>query len=561
MKSDLISLKISTISIENREFANNNLTYIELTKNLVSIGSCAFYNNRLTNVEIPDSVITIGDYAFYNNKLENIEISKNIKILSPKVFCNNNIKNVLIPNGVISIGNKAFYNNKLTSVKIPDSVISIEENAFDNINIEYKNHLFLSDVIENIGCENIIKASKILDICSNFDLKNIDKKILEIIPINNDCIKGYMTNHKLFTKLSMDIGIKEYQDFYKICFILGLFNLKEQDKVIEVVISIYKKYDINDIHEMIKDIKIEKFNKKISKIILREWDHPKLKEIIKKLYNDYDLISKCIIEQRKETIGKKSKNKEEIEKLKLLKKEIMIDDIIEYIETHSFKINNGNEKLREIIIILKTYLNEKSFNQIQEIYEIARNVKEEIYSDIKEENGSIHYRWISKDDPINIILGYICNCCAKYGAIGEDIMIQSMINPCIKNLVIYGSANNIIGKATAYYNKEKEYLLFNNIEISKSFRESKKTTEEEKREVLNTILRGIYKQIEQMEKKGYKVNQIRIGMRENDLKKEILDFNIKIDHTDLLENYPYKNYDGDANDKREGQAVIKRKIA
>ena len=139
-----------------------------------------------------------------------------------------------------------------------------------------------------------------------------------------------------------------------------------------------------------------------------------------------------------------------------------------------------------------------------------------------------------------------------------DIMVQGMINPCVKNLVVYDGKNNIIGKSTAFYNQDKKYILFNNIEMSKSFL-SNKEVENKKRKVLKAFLEGIKEQVYMMQKNNYLVEEVRIGMLRNDLEEEIIKSNIPIVHKDLLDNYPYKNYSGDANNKEKGQAIIKIK--
>lgn len=66
-------------------------------------------------------------------------------------------------------------------------------------------------------------------------------------------------------------------------------------------------------------------------------------------------------------------------------------------------------------------------------------------------------------------------------------MVQSMINPNIKNLIIYDSMRNVVGKTTAFYNYNQKYILFNNIEIKRSFLDSDKTDITLKKEVLKAI--------------------------------------------------------------------------
>lgn len=62
-----------------------------------------------------------------------------------------------------------------------------------------------------------------------------------------------------------------------------------------------------------------------------------------------------------------------------------------------------------------------------------------------------------------------------------------------------------------------------------------------------------------MVERGYPVDDIRIGMKNNDLEDAIVDSGIEIIHTNFLENYLFNGYIGDASDEKKGQAIIKRK--
>lgn len=624
--NEIIELKLNEKLkiISNSSFYNNKITYLDIPKNVIKIddsaffsneiekikfnekieyiGSKAFANNNLEELNIPLSVNYIADSAFTVNQIKSIRFNDNLKEIKSNAFSHNlienlilpnslekiesyafydnNIKNIILPNTLKSIGEKAFSSNSLINVNIPNSIEKIGTNAFDsNVIVTINNHTLPNYFIKRFGTENIIKASKILEIAPNFDFNNINVKMLDVMIINNDNIKGFMNNIKVYDKLIDELHIQElydfsseeYIDFYKMCYILGLFNTGgiKQKEIIKKIKEIFKLYNIDDIHEIFTTIELKEYNEKVSNILLNEYNHPKFREIVSKFYNNYSVIIKSILENKKEIIGLlnakiKTEQTEEnilkLEKLKRTKKEVTIDDIIKYIEDHVFIVKEENEQLNNIITILCSYLNQEEFDKIQNIYEKAKQVNDKYFSNIvdKKQDG-INYYWPSKDNPINIVLGYLCDCCAKYNGAGEDIMIQSMINPSIKNLVIYDSMRNVIAKSTAFYNEEKRYLLFNNVEIKKGFMYSKRRKEEDFDEILDSIIRGIKDQIKSMKEKGYIVDDVRIGMARNDLKDAIIRKRLQIKHSKLLNNYPYNNYEGDANDIKEGQAIIKIK--
>lgn len=568
--------------IGSRAFANNRIKSLNLKENITDISESAFTFNEIKELVLPNNIKEIKFNTFSHNKIENLILPNNLEKVERNAFNNNNISNLVLPNTLKYIGENAFTDNKITNIILPSNIEEIEENAFDNdVIVTIKNVILPTDFIKTFGTQNIIKASKILDICPSFKFEYINKSMLENMLINEDSIKGFMNNIKVFDKLIKESNIseledkdlEEYTDFYKMCHIFGLFNTggDKQQEIVNKIKEFLNIYDINQIHQLFTDIKLKPYNEKLSNIILDEYDHPKLKEIIAKFYNNYSVIYKSIIENRKEVIGilnsnvnkeenlsRKEELKRQLEELKQLKKLITIDDIIKYISEHTFIVREENDKLNNIINILGSYLSQEEFDEIQDIYEKGKKVNDRYFSNIVDKNqDGIHYYWPSKDNPINIILGYLCDCCAKYGGAGEDIMIQSIVNPNIKNLVIYDSMRNVIAKSTAFYNEEKRYLLFNNVEISHRFINNKYTKTKDFEELYSALIRGIEDQIDCMNEKGYKVENVRIGMARNDLTETINRNGIRIKHSELLDNYDYHNYAGDAH--LMGQAVIKIK--
>ena len=62
--------------IENRAFANNNLTTVEFNEG-TNVGAYAFQNNKLTNVTLPDGA-TLGSSAFIGNPITHFTLGKDI---------------------------------------------------------------------------------------------------------------------------------------------------------------------------------------------------------------------------------------------------------------------------------------------------------------------------------------------------------------------------------------------------------------------------------------------------------------------------------------------------
>ena len=130
-----------------------------------------------------------------------------------------------------------------------------------------------------------------------------------------------------------------------------------------------------------------------------------------------------------------------------------------------------------------------------------------------------------------------------------------MLNPDIVNLIILNEDKKVIGKATAYYNQDKKYVLFNNISVKGIKTKNLKDKNAREKEVLDTLLRATKEMVRAYRKKDVQIDSVRIGMNKNSLSDTIKNSNIKIEYDNLIPNYNYKNYEGDAN-SMDGQAIL-----
>ena len=204
---------------------------------------------------------------------------------------------------------------------------------------------------------------------------------------------------------------------------------------------------------------------------------------------------------------------------------------------------------------LSVHIEQDGFDKIQDIYEESKDVIKTIPLTIDKSGSDIKYHWSKSDNPINTILGYLVNCCAKLGGAGEDIMRQSMINPDIANLIIYDENNQVMGKATAYYNRKEKYILFNNAETKGITSKGLKSEKQRQKECLEALIRGTMDAVNVLKERGEDVNEVRIGMLRNDLANVIEKYGLEISY-ELLQSYNWKDYDGDASDADKGQAII-----
>lgn len=560
-------------------FYHNKLTNVKLSKGLTTIENSCFSSNELTNIVIPEGVTSIGNYAFTNNKIKKLTLPSSILEIGIGAFQGNKLKEVEIQNGTESIDVCAFLNNPLKKVILPKSVKKIAPNAFVNTDIYYDGVLIKKDLVKKYGCENIIKLYEASMITSLDKIDEyINDNVFDVMPINNDSIKGYILNRKKFEtlleKVTKGKKIKRelYKSLFKMCFVLGVFNNQDLD-AISFIEKIVNEHGINYVDKIFGGVKLNIFKPKFKDIFFKLYnsdiDEEDLEEIVHRLYNSFEDINKYTIKVHEEILSKKntelirSRNKgldttsleKEIEELKKGVKEITYDDIVYYIKNHNFIIRTGNEALKSVENELSLHIKQNEFDVLQDIYEKSINVEKNIPLTKDISDSDIRYHWSKSDNPINLTLGYLVSCCAKLGATGEDIMRQSMINPDIANLIIYDENNQVIGKATAYYNRRKKYILFNNIEtkVIKTYRN--KSEVQRKKECLEAIIRGVNDAVSELKRQGKEVTEVRIGMKKNDLGDTILEEEIPISHK-LLNNYDWFDYEGDANDINLGQAII-----
>lgn len=593
--------------IGNQAFEENRIKELFINNNLNTIEEYAFYKNKLINLNLDDNIKRIKEGAFKRNELEKISLSKNQKIVEKAVFMNNNIKkinnleyiekiesdafcsndltNIEITNNIKQIDNNAFYGNPLLEVKIQNKDIKLGTNVFKPVNLIIEEKLYDNEFLEKYNTNNIIKIIKINELFKNFNFSIIEPNELDNMPVTRENINAFKNNYKIYNELYnyainnyphtklVSKKTKEYKSFFNLCFISGLFSTggEELKKSVYLIEKMIKKHEEKELLDIFMETNELKYDLKFRDLLIEYVNDPNYEQYYKFLnitYENFIDIKKSIKRQKKHELSKlhadyittnniELKNKIEMKKKNI--KEIKLTDIKKYHSDHIFNIRPNNKDLEDITLLLSSYINQKEFNRIQDIYEQYNEEEEykyfkEVYDKIQNKNN---YLWSNGNNPINFALGYIVNCCAKLNEKAEDVMIQSVINPKIKNIIIYDKMKKIIGKTTAFYNPDGKYILCNNIVMSNRFRESKKTTIEDEIDALDAIIRALTDQMNEMNKHGIEVNEIRIGMRISDLIKAIEIKKLKIIKNDLLKNYNYNNFEGDANDKMYGQVIIK----
>ena len=548
-----------------RAFASNEFMTLDLSNTKVEkIGMESFFDCGIINLYLPSSLKSIGVCAFAENYIEEVELPKSLESL--KAIC--------------------FSGNELSRLDIPDNAKDIGKDIVDdNVLIIYRARTFDVEFLNKFGTELITKYLNILSLktVSEEALNNFPKEAIKYLKVDKEDIKGFVVNYKYYKEIVKDLKTeltgfdKEcyVSSIFKMCYVLGLFN-KPDSKTFIIIKEMVHNMTEEDMKKR-WDLWLDKkrpYNPKFKDLFVKTYlNNPddlycSNIDITKMIYKDFDKLKKetyksknVMLMKKQRELRKLSKSSDEYKKLEqevnFLKKNLKnidIKDIIKYIESNEFIIREGNERLSEIIAGLAMNISERDFDRLQDIYEQGKDIAKVLpLTEDKEKNG-FTYKWSKSDDPINFLLGNIMSCCAVVGGGGKDIMIQSVINPNIVNLIIYDENKKIVGKATTYFNPEKKYVLFNNFETKQIGAKGLKNAEERRKELLNAILRACDDIVDELRKKGIDLERIAVGLNANDLSAELED-NYEVTKTDLLDQYPWQGYKGDASEKK-GQAIL-----
>ena len=382
--------------------------------------------------------------------------------------------------------------------------------------------------------------------------------VLQTIPFNEEEIKRYYQRHKLFDELlalSQFDKVEQQSDLLKLCYSVGLFsgNKDECTRAYEFVKTNLENglLDGDYVHFTYDTYNLANgYNPKFAEFYITNFagNHSTLNRVSARIYNEF----KKILKEFKKTDGN-----------------IMdMSFVMDYLVNHKYDVRYGNEMLAEEI---KKYIDSYSsddFEVMQDLFEKARRIAEKHSKkiiDTTDTSKKYSYFWSAGDNPVNMVLGNAVGCCARYNGAGQGIMEASMFDTSVRNLIIYNKDKQIVGKATAYYNARKKYILFNNAEMSQSFLTKAKAAG--KSDAFDAILRAVHDQVEVLnaDPKKIKVKKVVMGMRYNDLGDEIMsrDLPIVTDPDEMLENYHFTvstpgayEYEGDATDPSYGQVVL-----
>ena len=172
--------------------------------------------------------------------------------------------------------------------------------------------------------------------------------------------------------------------------------------------------------------------------------------------------------KRKKFEGQTEENEKIAEVVAIFfKKQESFDNAVKIMEEHkTLNISNSLTSRRIIEDDIFSTINNHILNFKQSEIETLG-----VLSELAEKEFT--YEWLQKNDPYNLVLGKLCNCCAHLEGQGFGIMRASIIHPNIQNVVIKNKTGEIVAKSTLFINPEQGYGVFNTISVSNRVSENK----------------------------------------------------------------------------------------
>lgn len=506
---------------------------------------------------VPNDIIKI-DSNFLSNKNLNLKIvkmSSKVKYDADAFYCCDNLEKVII-----------------------------DKNEHDLA--KYKDYIFSSDYIYLKGQLLLLDSNSFFSYLSKSKVKYPLKFLAELDEENvkNLCNKE-ITKH--FKEIYMTFKDKlekcnpiELVSFYKFAYSLGCFSdkkIKLNGNEIDMAqkACVFLKYIIDNDY-----ITFGKYNKLFFDLNIKEPNYDFLKFITNSVKKKYEVESddnykkfKTIVDYpnlryllSKDSFSKIINGFGDIMELKftnsngfvLQKDEVSVRKRIEfYLKSSGFSnINEGNEDIASELS-KHPLIEQKQFDYAQKIREESKGVASSILgydlkeTEIKEQIKKIKsdiesncvaakqkidlllekeftYEWLNKHDPRNFTVGLYCDCCAHILDLdyGKKIVVESVLNESVQNMVINDKKGNIVAKATVYINKSKGYAVFNNIEMRRQYGnevyETDKTDNKSRKKIYAAFKRGVEDFVREYNAKHkIKITNVSVGWGHNRLKQII----------------------------------------
>ena len=577
--SGLISITIpdSVVRIDKSAFCES--AYLEkaiLGKGLKRVGdSCFKHCTRLKSVDFKGNTREIGKETFYCcSVMENIRLPQRLeKIENGLLFGCDELKRIEIPEGVREIQRDSFYScENLEEIKFPSTLDCFDSNAVAHCpNLQ-------KIVLNDGGEEKEIKLNSLmfirdntkkLFICDCFSRKtlgfynegkyitfeeslitenNVIKQMMEDRKINSDNFvslyywlnKKFIPSHIVIKNMPLkDIDnffinknyiewsklLKEYPiyydenktSFFKLCYVLGVFSKSTsiRDKAIKFLKeNIVGHRNENWIHSRFDGFDLNNgFNEEYAEFFIKYYDGKNFMTIKPEFGPYIDLMAASYnnFKQVKKVYPNKTLHTNRASDL------LLPEHVMDAIRTISYEdVDEGNEEFAKVIG--RYGYTQEQFEKLQSWYNIGKSLTNlRLFVGKDTETEGITYKLLSKEDPLNAVLGNITNCCQVLEGQGEDCVEFGMIEPN-SGFITFNYKDKIIGQAWVWYDEVSKTVCLDNIEVPHNYLEKVNQNKTIQKSFIDCLLRLEDSIKKEMNEKGLKVERVLIGEGYNDIK-------------------------------------------
>lgn len=599
-----IEIPESVDVIDDDAFTLSAIERIKLPSEMKYIGKSVFESCRiLEKVRIPDGITVIEENLFFNSSVKEVVLPESVEIIREKAFDDcAKLKSIYLPKNVKEICGSAFDDSFLNEISLPISIKKFNYFAFgfhNNRSLKkinfYNNNGIVKSIdascvqykenVDGLFCVRYNGSKKYCIINDNkyitFSRSNIIEKlkypsldskyyfrawcwinknkflpslsIIKNMPIEDIDLFYINNNYKKWNELVKLANISNFinkDSFFKLCYVLGLFNKKGSvsDSAYEFIkYNIINKLDEEAIHS-----RFDGFN------TINGYDDVFASFFMKYFKDNMDFL--CNEDGADMTVAcyNNFKNIKEIYYNKKVntnrRSEILLPHhVISALNSRKYS-NVAIDNFDFSLVVGKYGYTQSQFEVLQSWYDEARKFSE---SDLRlfigedsENMGAIKYELLTKDNPLNAVLGNITNCCQVVGGAGESCVKYGMTKPNSK-FMTFSFNKKIIGQSWVWYDEETKTVCLDNIEFVSNFAKELNKNKELQKSLIDCLKRMSDSFISQMEFYGLEVNKVTIGSGFVQIG-EVLKSVFVLDKGETLSNY---NGYSDA----DNQFVIKRK--
>lgn len=416
------------------------------------------------------------------------------------------------------------------------------------------------------------KKKQILDIFPSFNLIILSDEELKHIKVENDIIKGFHCNHRKYIELKQRVQPNNNTNFFDVCHLLGIFSKSGNDLefAMGTVEYMYNCYSSEEIDTFITQVKDIKYSEKMANVITNAILSNTMKgnsHFFAVCCNHFKAFSKDIEKINKNrmkmiTIRGSSLpgDNEKLKHLKNVGKNILNEDVIDYIE--KIELLKKCPELREIskTLLLETY-DKNELAEIIDFYHYSINFakQDEAYF----ENLILHLpsgetiEWLPSTSPLNLILGYLLKVCSTFSGTGSKIMIDGILDPRNKHIIIKNKNGKVIGKTTCVCHDN--YLFCNILNFIPEVLDN--LTRKEEQDYYYYYMWILKEQLESLKKRGFNISEVRIANEEPEITNCIRGRDNALEFKELLSkaSYYWEEFDEKLFDHHPPQYILERK--